>query len=488
MNKNKRILLIILVSAIQLVMMLSGVVLLFSQIKDRTAEWVTYQIFENIDVLACQVTGRIKSMELEDIRSETPDFERLQRYVERSAFPGEGEGFVAIIDEESGKFLSHPNLRQFPELRKTSWESMVNCGISRLQTKDTPSVVMQLKENPMLPSAVGVALIDGSQFIVSAQRLPELGAVALVGQRVSEAGLMGHLLIDSLQRLAFAVVLAVGLFGTVVSFLVVKRNEDNYFRSQLQLEQQVVSRTEELVNTRNAVIFGLAKLAESRDNDTGEHLDRIRKYVTILAKELSRTQPEIDDEFIDNLSFASSLHDIGKVGIPDSILLKSGPLTPDERNIMEMHTVIGGECLEAIGGRLGENNFLEIAREVTYWHHEHWDGTGYPHKLSEFAIPIAARIVAVADVYDALTSRRPYKKPLAHHESRAIILSGSGSQFDPEVVAAFLRHEGDFHRIALQHQDHFDEDRLATAFDGSQYRNGNEVDSATYGGAIVPIA
>jgi len=460
MNKNKRILFIILVSALQLVMLLAGVVLLFSQIKNKTAEWARSQIIEKIDVIAGQVTGRIKSMSLQDIRSESPDFQRLQRYVERSAFPG--EGFIAVVDERSGKILSHPNLREFPEMRESTWDSLV---VHDVDHAGRPPIVKQLTENWMLSSAMEIARIDGSEFIVLAQRLLELEAIALVGQQVSEAGLTGQLIIDSLQRLAFAVVLAIGLFGTVVSFLVVKRNEDNYFRSQLQLEQQVSNRTKELVNTRNAVIFGLAKLAESRDNDTGEHLDRIRKYVTILAKELSRHQPEVDEEFINNLSFASSLHDIGKVGIPDCILLKAGPLTPEERSVMEMHTIIGGECLEAIGGRLGENDFLEIAREVTYWHHEHWNGSGYPHGLSEDAIPIAARIVAVADVYDALTSRRPYKKPLSHQESRAIIAAGSGSQFDPEIVAAFLRHEGDFQRIALQHQDHIDVEGLVANFE-----------------------
>ena len=259
--------------------------------------------------------------------------------------------------------------------------------------------------------------------------------------------------LEILEGFAFAGVLAMGLLVTVLNTFVTKRIAANDIRIQSKLERLVDERTDELERTKNAIVFGLAKLAESRDNDTGEHLDRIRKYVTILATDLQSIYDEIDNDFIKNLAVASSLHDIGKVGIPDSILLKPGRLTTLERSIMQKHTVIGGECIEAIGVKLGDNDFLEIAREVAFWHHEHWDGCGYPHKLSEDDIPISARIVAVADVYDALTSRRPYKRAMSHSESRAIVLSGSGQMFDPEVVAAFLRHESEFQQIAKRYQN-----------------------------------
>ena len=118
---------------------------------------------------------------------------------------------------------------------------------------------------------------------------------------------------------------------------------------------------------------------------------------------------------------------------------------------MELHAAMGGECLEAIGGRLGNNDFLEMAREVAFWHHERWDGTGYPHKLHSTSIPLSARIVSVADVYDALTSRRPYKDPMSHEKSREIIVNGSGSQFDPKIVEAFLRHQEEFQAVAAEY-------------------------------------
>jgi len=260
--------------------------------------------------------------------------------------------------------------------------------------------------------------------------------------------------------------------GLMVSMLM-RVDKDNE-TSNLDLEEQISVQASELSRTQNAIIFGLAKLAESRDTDTGEHLDRIQKYVVILATEMSAKYPHLDDSAIRNLGFASSLHDIGKVGIPDSILLKPGRLTDGERKVMEHHTVIGGECLEAIQNRLGENEFMEMAREVAWSHHERWDGKGYPHQLLGEEIPLVARIVSVADVYDALTSKRPYKRAMTHEESREILLAGKGIQFDPDVIEAFVKHEDDFQSISITQKDIADEDcisglqRLADSVDALQ--------------------
>jgi putative two-component system response regulator len=218
-----------------------------------------------------------------------------------------------------------------------------------------------------------------------------------------------------------------------------------------RLEQLVKMRTKSLVKTRNAIIFGLAKLAESRDTDTGEHLDRIRRYVTLLAERLAKHYRSIDGDFISNLAFASSLHDIGKVGIPDAVLLKPGKLNPEERKIIEQHSVIGRKCLEAIQEQLGNDDFLEMARMIADSHHERWDGAGYPRRLEGDEIPLAARIVALADVYDALTSKRPYKEAMSHTKATEIILHGKGSHFDPRIVAAFLASIEEFERIANDH-------------------------------------
>jgi putative two-component system response regulator len=193
---------------------------------------------------------------------------------------------------------------------------------------------------------------------------------------------------------------------------------------------------------RDLMIFALAKLAESRDKDTGKHLERIREYSRVLANELASTSDfcdVIDQPFIDLLYMTSPLHDVGKVGIPDSILLKPGRLTVEEFDIMKQHTIIGCETLKASADSHPEASFLQMALDITLRHHEKWDGSGYPAGLSGEDIPLAARIVAVADVYDALTTQRCYKDAYSHEKACSIICSSSGSHFDPRIIEAFER-------------------------------------------------
>lgn len=243
---------------------------------------------------------------------------------------------------------------------------------------------------------------------------------------------------------------------------IVSRYENRLAHINLHLEDLVKTRTKSLMKTRNAVIFGLAKLAESRDTDTGEHLDRIRVFSMLLANELKKTNRSITNDYIETLGLASSLHDIGKVGIPDYVLLKPGKFDAEERVIMETHSQVGAECLSAIEAQLGDDDFLSMAHEIALWHHEKFDGTGYPTKLAGETIPLSARIVAVADVYDALISPRVYKRPMAHEQAVSIILKDSGSHFDPQIVAAFQAVEPQFRKITdLFHQSLSDQ-RLVT--------------------------
>jgi putative two-component system response regulator len=214
------------------------------------------------------------------------------------------------------------------------------------------------------------------------------------------------------------------------------------------LEAKVAERSAELVRSRDAVIFGLAKLAESRDHDTGQHLERICAFAGILARELIKHEPDLDEHWGRTLSTTAALHDIGKVGTPDAVLLKPGPLTEQERRIMQKHPCIGGDALLAIKERWGETPFLTTAAEITLCHHEKWDGSGYPYGLSKEQIPLAARIVALADVYDALTSKRVYKPAMPHADAVNIIEQATGSHFDPNVVAAFLAVESEFLAVA----------------------------------------
>jgi putative two-component system response regulator len=217
------------------------------------------------------------------------------------------------------------------------------------------------------------------------------------------------------------------------------------------------------LETREMVIFALAKLAESRDPETGLHLERVQRFSRRLAESLVEGTGgayEIDSDFIRLVYQTSPLHDIGKVGIPDSILLKPGRLSDDEYEIMKSHTTLGAETLGAALANFPQARFLQVARDIAQSHHERWNGSGYPRGLSGESIPLAARIVAVADVYDALTSRRVYKEAYPHKVARDIIVEDAGTHFDPQLVEAFLRAEDDI----LQIRERFSEDSVeATA-------------------------
>jgi putative two-component system response regulator len=217
------------------------------------------------------------------------------------------------------------------------------------------------------------------------------------------------------------------------------------------------------LESRDLTIFALAKLSESRDSETGAHLERIREYCRLLGEELARTdrfRDAIDGDFVELLYLTTPLHDIGKVGIPDAVLLKPGRLTSDEYAIMKQHTLIGARTLDAVACVHPDAEFLPMARDIALTHHERFDGEGYPEGVSGEKIPLCGRITALADVYDALTSKRVYKPAYSHEEARSIILDGRGTQFDPAIVDAFVALEDDFVLI----RERFD--NTASPFDG----------------------
>jgi putative two-component system response regulator len=205
------------------------------------------------------------------------------------------------------------------------------------------------------------------------------------------------------------------------------------------------------LETRELLIFALAKLAESRDSDTGAHLERVRTYSRIIGEHLLR-QPkyrdQVNPEFVRLIYLTSPLHDIGKVAVPDQILLKPGPLTEEEFEVMKTHTTRGAETLDAALKQYPSARFLRMARDIAASHHEWYDGSGYPRGLAGQAIPLSARIVALADAYDALTSRRVYKDAFTHEKARSAVIKGRGTHFDPDVVDAFLENEAKF--VAVQ--------------------------------------
>jgi len=189
-----------------------------------------------------------------------------------------------------------------------------------------------------------------------------------------------------------------------------KKLQDHVMRYNQSLENSIRERTAQLERTQQVAVFSLAKLTESRDPETGDHLDRMRCYAREIALELqsrSSFSDSVNDRFVAEIYLSSPLHDIGKVGIPDQILLKPGKLTPEEFEIMKSHCQIGGDTLRAADAEAGHNSFLAMGRDIAYYHHEKWDGSGYPKGLTGDDIPLEARIVALADVFDALTSKRP---------------------------------------------------------------------------------
>ncbi|HDZ14938.1 MAG TPA: response regulator [Pricia sp.] len=236
--------------------------------------------------------------------------------------------------------------------------------------------------------------------------------------------------------------------------------KDNYFKQiedyNPKLEERVHEQVQQITVAQQATIFALAKLAASRNLETGEHLQRMCEYSRVLSEKL-RLLPKyasvIDEDFIRNIYAASPLHDIGKVAIPDRILLKIDKLTEEEYNIMKTHTIIGGKTLREVDQQHPGNDFVHVGIEIAESHHERWDGNGYPYGLAGEDIPLAGRILALGDVYDAQTSERVYKEAFSHDRSREIILSGSGKNFDSDIVEAFVSAEDEFIAISKRYVD-----------------------------------
>jgi putative two-component system response regulator len=247
------------------------------------------------------------------------------------------------------------------------------------------------------------------------------------------------------------------LEARVKTHLAAKAYADFLTDKTAYLESEVARRTREVSAIQDVTIQAMASLAETRDSDTGNHIRRTQFYVKALTSKL-KSHPNysvyLTESMIEMIFKSAPLHDIGKVGIPDRILLKPGRFEPAEFEIMKTHTTLGRDAIQAAENSLGlQVDFLSIAKEIAYGHQEKWDGSGYPEGLSGESIPVSARLMAVADVYDALISRRVYKDSMPHEKAIAIIEEGKGSHFDPDMVDAFLGIQDEIKSIAARYAD-----------------------------------
>jgi len=287
------------------------------------------------------------------------------------------------------------------------------------------------------------------RLIVSDWMMPEMDGLELCRQ-IRELDLTGYVYFILLTSKDSTNSVVEGLSAGADDFILKPFNP-----AELQVRVRTGERILSL-ETRDLAIFSMAKLAESRDPETGEHLERMRNYSRVLARHLAvrgTRHGAVDAEFARLVYLTSPLHDIGKVGIPDSVLLKPGRLSDREFEIMKTHTTIGAETLDAALREYPGISYLCFARDIAQTHHEAFDGTGYPCGLMRYDIPLSGRVVALADVYDALTSRRVYKPAFAHDVARSMILEESGKQFDPEVVEAFRECEDVFLEIRARYSE-----------------------------------
>ncbi|MEY4755512.1 MAG: hypothetical protein RJA34_410 [Pseudomonadota bacterium] len=299
---------------------------------------------------------------------------------------------------------------------------------------DGYEVLRRVKSNP-LTAHIPVVFLTAKSDVDDETHGLQLGAVDYITKPISPPIVMAR----------------------VKTHLALKASADFFRDKSDYLENEVVRRTHQMEAIQDVTVLAMSSMAETRDNETGNHILRTQRYVRRLAEQLQqhpRFAAVLTNDYIKLLFKSAPLHDIGKVGIPDHILLKPGKLTFEEFEIMKTHTTLGFNAIVRAERSLGmEFDFLRPAKEIALSHQEKWDGSGYPQSLAGDAIPISARLMAVADVFDALISKRVYKEPMSHDETLRIMMAGRGTHFDPDVLDAFLQVHEDFKAIAASYTD-----------------------------------
>ena len=345
------------------------------------------------------------------------------------------------------------NLALMRELLKDDYQVKLANGGERALTlaAQTPHPDLILLDI-MMPGMDGYEVCQQLKARASTQNIPVVFLTAKTAVEDERKGLEIGAVDYITKPISPPIVLA-----RVKIHLALKAHADFLSNKSDFLEAEVTKRTREVVAIQDVTILAMASLAETRDSDTGNHIRRTQFYVKALAQHLSgnpKFSAQLTDSFIQRLFKSAPLHDIGKVGIPDRILLKPGRFEPKEFEIMKTHTTLGRDAIEHAEKQLGMSvDFLSMAKEIALSHQEKWDGTGYPQGLAREAIPLSARLMAVADVYDALISRRVYKESMPHEKAVAIMQAGRGTHFDPDIADAFVALQDEFQKIAARFAD-----------------------------------
>ena len=357
-----------------------------------------------------------------------------------------GKCTVLVVDDTPG------NLSLMSDLLRPDYKvKLAPTGERALQivAAEKPDLILL---DIMMPDMDGYEVLRRLQFNPETEDIPVIFLTAMSATDDETVGLE----LGAVDYITKPVNPAITM-ARVRNHLQLKRARDLLAHHNHFLEQEVANRTRALAELQDATIRAMASLAETRDNETGNHIRRTQHYVEALARKLQdhpRFRDELTEDAIQVIFKSAPLHDIGKVGIPDRILLKPGKLTPEEFEIMKTHTTLGRDAIQHAEDQLGINvDFLHLAKEIAYGHQEKWDGSGYPQGVATDDIPISARLMAVADVYDALISRRVYKPGMPHAQAVEIIREGRGAHFDPDICDAFLAHSERFLAIAAQFAD-----------------------------------
>lgn len=373
-------------------------------------------------------------------------------FQESALFSSQAPRILIVDDTEANRELiaDYIDLLGYSSLQATNGKEALE-----VMAREKPDLVLL---DMMMP------VMDGNEFLANLQVRPDLARIPIVVVsglddaptivKCIEQGASDYLLKPiNPAMLKARIINCLSKYQLHQRDIALRELSERYSRD---LEAHVAMQVKKIADAQLCTIFALSTLAESRDPETGAHLDRMREYCRILANTLMASGQfghVIDENFVENIYAASPLHDIGKVGIPDYVLTKPGKLTDEEFTVMKTHCLIGANTLRRVSQQFPDNAFVQMGIEIAESHHERWDGNGYPHGLAGESIPLPSRVLALCDVYDALTSKRCYKEAFTHDRSVAIILEGSGTQFDPDMVAAFTKAAEEFDAIRERLQE-----------------------------------